>query len=199
MFRRAVVALVVGVVATASASAADPVSVKGSSASYPQSASVAVGGNKTVKLNLTGVGLRKRVVTVYAIASYVQEGVAVKNADDVVKADAVRLLHIVMERNVDPDDFIAAFRGAVAKSYPEDKFAAEFKQLSDAVGNKVAAKGDNVYLISTPGAGVRIRLADKVDVTVKNPAFARALWEVYLGANPIDETLKQNLVGMLSR
>jgi hypothetical protein len=198
MFRRAVVALVVGAVAAASAPAADPVTVKGSSASYPQSATVAV-GDRTVKLNLTGVGLRKRLVTVYAIASYVQEGVAVKTADDVVKADAIRLLHLVMERNVDPDDFIAAFRGAVAKSYPEDKFAAEFKQLTDAVGNKAASKGDNVYLVSVPDVGVRIRLADKVDVTIKNPAFARALWEVYLGENPIDEGMKNGLVGMLSR
>jgi hypothetical protein len=198
MFRRAVVTLVVSAIATASASAADPVTIKGSLASYPQSATVAVGGNKTVKLNLTGVGLRKRVVTVYAIASYVQEGVAVRTADDVVKADAIRLLHLVMERNVDSDDFIAAFRGAVAKNYPEDKFAAEFKQLVDAVGNKAASKGDNVYLISMP-EGVRVRLADKVDVTIKNPAFARALWEIYLGENPIDDTLKQGLVGMLPR
>jgi hypothetical protein len=171
MLRRVVVALLVGAVA-APAPAADPVPVKGSSASYAQSAGVVV-GDKTVKLNLTGVGLRKRVVTVY--------------------------LHIVMERNVDPDDFIGAFRTAICKTYPEDKFAAEFKQLTDAVGNKAASKGDHVYLVSVPGVGVRVRLADKVDVTIKNPAFARALWEIYLGENPIDDTLKNVVVGMLAR
>ena len=197
MLRRFVVTLLVGAVVMP-ASAADPVTVKGSSAKYPQSATVAV-GDKTVKLNLTGVGLRKRIVTVYAIGSYVQEGVAVRSEDDVVKADAVRLLHIVMEREVGPEDFIGAFRLAVGKTYPDEKFAAEFKQLTDAVGNKAASKGDHVFLVSIPGVGVRIRLADKVDVTIKNPAFARALWEIYLGENPIDETLKKDLVGMMPR
>jgi hypothetical protein len=197
MFRRAVVALVAGAVA-ASVSAADPVTVKGSSATYLMSATVAV-GDKTVKLNLTGVALRKRLgAGVYAIGSYVQDGTAVRTAEDVVKADAVRLLHLVMERTVDSEDFVAAFRIAVGRIDPDDKFAPEFKQLTDAVGDRAAAKGDHVYLVSVPGVGVRIRLAEKVDVTIKNPAFARALWEIYLGENPIDDGIKNGLVGLLS-
>ena len=48
-----------------------------------------------------------------------------------------------------------------------------------------------------PGEGVRIRLGEKVDVTVKNPAFAQALWEVYLGPNAVNEGLKASLVGRL--
>jgi hypothetical protein len=199
MLRRAVVALVVGALGALPAPAADPVPVKVASATYPASAAVAV-GDKTVKVNLTGVALRKRFgAGVYTIGSYVQEGAAVKCAEDVVKADGVRLLHLVMERTVDSEDFVAAFRIAVGRIDPDDKIAPEFKQLTDAVGDNAAAKGDHVYLIAMPGVGVRIRLADKVDVTIKNPAFARALWEVYLGENPIDETLKKDLVGMMPR
>ena len=197
MFRRCVVALVVGAVTAAAGAAADPVPVKGSSASYAPAVTVTV-KDQSVRLNLSGVGLRKRVgFGVYAIASYIQDGAKVRTAEEVVKADAIRMLHLVMERTVEPADFIGAFKSAVAKTYPEDKFAAEFKQLTDAVGDKAAAKGDHVTLLSVPGAGVRIRIADKVDLTVKEPAFARALWEVYLGPNPLDEGLKKGLVGLL--
>lgn len=196
MFRRAVASLVVGAL-VATAPAADPVPVKGSQVTYPPSVEVPV-KDRNVKLGLTGVGLRTRVgLRVYAVASYVQDGTPVRTAEDVVKADAVRMLHLVMERTVEPADFIGAIKDAMAKSYPADKFAAEFKQLTEAVGDTAAKKGDHVTLLSVPGAGVRVRLADKVDVTVKGADFARALWEVYLGPKPVDEVLKKGLVGML--
>jgi hypothetical protein len=112
-------------------------------------------------------------------------------------ADAVRLLHLVMQRTVQPTEFIGAFRAAVGKSYPEDKFAAEFKQLADAVGENAAVKGDHVTLLHAPGEGVRVLAGKKVDVTVKSPSFAQALWEVYFGPKPLDEGLKKELVGRL--
>ncbi|WP_390697647.1 chalcone isomerase family protein [Gemmata massiliana] len=51
--------------------------------------------------------------------------------------------------------------------------------------------GDNVTLLYVPGEGVRVQVSNKVDVTIKSPAFAQALWEVYLGAKPLDEGLKK--------
>jgi len=196
MFRRAVVALVVGAVAAATGVAADPVPVKGTSAAYAPTVAVTA-NDKAVSLNLTGVGLRTKIgISVYAVASYVQDGTRVKGAEDVLKADGVRLLHLVMQRTVQPTEFIGAFRAAVGKSYPDEKFAAEFTQLTNAVGENAAAKGDHVILLSVPGEGVRIQMGKKVDVMVKNPAFAQALWEVYLGAKPLDEGLKKGLVSM---
>ncbi len=196
MFRRAVVALLVGAVAVGTVVAADPVPVRGTSVAYAPTVSVTV-KDKAVQLNLTGVGLRTKVgFGVYAVASYVQDGTRVKGAEDVLKADAVRLLHLVMQRAVEPGDFIGAFKAAVGKTYPADKFAAEFAQLATAVGNTAAAKGDHVTLLHMPGEGVRIQIGRKVDVTVKSPAFAQALWEVYLGPKPLDEGLKKGLVGL---
>ena len=40
------------------------------------------------------------------------------------------LLYLVMERAVGAGDFIDAFKTAVGKSYPADKFAAEFAHLA---------------------------------------------------------------------
>jgi hypothetical protein len=109
------------------------------------------------------------------------------------------MLHLVMERTVSSTDFIGAFRAAVGKSHPADAFAAEFAQLTAAVGEKAAEKGDHVILLASPGTGVRIRIAGKVDVSIRNAAFAQALWEVYLGPKPIDESLKKGLVSWLPR
>jgi hypothetical protein len=199
MDRRAVVALMIAALFVPTGGASDPVPVKGTSATYAPSVKVAV-KDQTVQVNLTGVGVRRKFgLNVYAVASYVQDGTAVRSADDVVKAEAVRMLHIVMQRTVEPEDFIGAFKDAVGKSYPADKFASEFTEITKAVGDTVAAKGDQVLIVSVPGAGVRVRLADKVDITLKNADFARALWEVYLGPKPLDETLKRGLVGMLTQ
>lgn len=197
MFRPAVFALAVAVVA-GTGEAADPVPVKGTSVAYAPTVAATV-DDKAVQLNLTGVGVRTRFgFNVYTVASYVQDGARARGAEDVTTADAVRQLHLVMQRTVQPDDFIGAFRTAVGKSYPADEFAAEFAQLAEAVGKNAAAKGDHVTLLHVPGRGVRIRVGQKVDVTVKSPAFARALWEVYLGAKPLDEGLKRGLVSRLA-
>lgn len=198
MLRRAVVALMIGAVGAVTVGAAETVPVKGTSVNYPLAVSTTV-KDKSVQLNLTGVGLRTKVgFDVYTVASYVQDGARVRGADDVLKADAARLLHLVMQRTVKPTEFIGAFRSAVGKSYPDDKFAAEFKQLTDAIGENAATKGDHVMLLHIPGEGVRIWMGKTVDVTVKSPAFAQALWEVYLGSKPLDEGLKKGLVGLLT-
>lgn len=199
MFHRAVVALVVGALVAATAGAADPVSVKGSSAKYPESVAVTV-GDKVINLKLTGVGLRSKIgVKVYAVGSYLQDGVTAQTAEELTKVDAVRMLHLVMERTVEPADFIDAFKSAVGKTYPADKFAAEFAEVAKAVGTMAAKKGDQVILLYTPGTGVRIQIVGKVDVMVKGAAFAQALWEVYLGPKPLEEALKKNLVGLITR
>lgn len=196
MFRYVVLALVV---AAAAAPAADPVPVEGSSAKYPRSVSIPV-GQQAVTLKLTGVGLRTKLfLNVYAVGSYLQDGAAVKTADDLARADAARMLYLVMERTVGSADFIDAFKTAVGKTYPADQFAAEFAQLSAAVGDKAAQKGDHVSLLYVPGTGLRVQIVGKVDVTIKSPAFAQALWEVYLGPKPIDDDLKKGLTGLLPR
>jgi hypothetical protein len=190
---------VVVALTAAGAAAADPVPVRGSSVTYPRSVTVTVGDQPT-RLTLTGVGLRtKAIFNVYAIGSYVRDGAAPRTAEELAKSDAPRMLHLVMERTVGSADFIGSFRAAVGKTHPADEFAAEFAQLAAAVGDKAAEKGDHVILLSSPGAGVSIRIAGKVDVTIRNPAFSQALWEVYLGPKPIDESLKKGLVGLLPR
>src|SRR5262245_57793711 len=201
MYYRAVVILVVGALTATTAVAADPVpvAVKWSSARYPLAVAVTV-GDKVINLKLTGVGLRSKAgLSVYAVGSYLQDGATAQTPEELTKADAIRMLHLVMERTVESRDFIDAFKTAVGKTYPADTFTTEFAQLAKAVGDTAAKKGDQVIMLYTPGTGVRIQIVGKVDVTIKGASFAQALWEVYLGPKPIDENLKKGLVGLLTR
>jgi hypothetical protein len=198
MLRFAACLVAIGVV-TASSPAAEPVPVKGSTAKYPPAVSVAL-GEKAVTLNLTGVGLRTKLgFGVYAIGSYVQDGVAVRTAEELMKSDAVKALHLVMDRDVSSRDFVDAFKTAIGKNHPADKFQEEFAQLMKAVGDRPLKKGDQIVLVAAPGTGVRIQIVGKVDETLKNPAFVLALWEIYLGEKPLDANLKKGLTAMLGR
>jgi chalcone isomerase-like protein len=198
MVRAAACFLIVGLTALNSP-AADPVAVKGSTAKYPPAVSAAV-GQKTYRLNLTGVGLRTKLgFGIYAIGSYLEDGARVRTAEELMKTDAVRALHLVMERDVQPREFVDAFKTAIGKNHPADKFRDEFDQLLKAVGDRPLKKGDQIVLVAAPTIGVRIQIVGKVDVSFKNAAFTEALWEVYLGARPLDEKLKKGLTEMLAR
>ncbi len=190
-------ALVVAL-AAGSLPAADPVAVPGSDVKFPSTVGTAAGG-KPVTLKLTGVGVRSRAIfKVYAIGSYLADGTAAKTAEDVVAADAPKMLYLVMERNVAGKDFVEAVKAGVGKTHP-DKFAAEFQQIAAAVGDQTAAKGDHVSLLYLPGVGLRVQIVGKVDLTVKGAEFAAAVWGVYLGGNPVDEKLKQGLSSLIGK
>src|SRR5262245_1226343 len=92
-------ALTAALVTTAAAD--EPhVGVAGSAAKFPPAAEVAVNG-KPVSLVLTGTGLRRKLVKVYAVASYVQADAAVQTAEQLIAADTVKRLHLILERDLD--------------------------------------------------------------------------------------------------
>jgi len=177
--------------------AGDLVAVPGSSARFPQSITIPVNGKPTTMI-LTGAGLRTRFLfSVYAIGSYVAEGSKPRSAEELAKLDSAKVLYMVMERDVSGRDFIDALRSAIAKSETTEAFAAEFAQLSAALGRNAAKKGDHVILTAAPTGELRIQVVNKVDLTIKNPAFTQAIWAIYLGAKPIDSDLKTALSSRL--
>ena len=90
----------------------------GSSSRYSTATDLQVSG-KPVKLNLTGAVLRKRgPFSVYTIASYLQDGVSVKSAEQLAAADGVKLFHLIMERDVKGRDMADAIQPACASTIP---------------------------------------------------------------------------------
>ena len=199
MFSRGVMVVAVAALAAGGASAAELVGVHGTSTRFTSTMEATV-GDKPVRLLLTGAAVRQKVfVNVYAVGSYLQEGVTVRSAEALAEADCVKRLHLVMERDVDGKDMAAAFQSAVRANHPEPAFAAEVEQLTRLLQGESARKGEHIFLTHLPGVGLHIARPGKADFTIRNPAFSRAVWDIYLGKNNLGEGIKKGLVSRVAQ
>ncbi|MFN4261862.1 MAG: chalcone isomerase family protein [Gemmataceae bacterium] len=177
--------------------AEEHVGVPGSNVHYPTPIVREIEG-QNVKMVLTGTALRKKLVfNVYAIASYVQEGVSVRSAAELVAVNCPKQLHLVMERNVSGNDMAKAFKEAIRLNYSETSFQREINTLSEFLSRHTTQPGDHVFLTYVPNVGLDVTLVGKAAVRIENVAFARALWEIYLGRNNLGETIKRGLTSRL--
>jgi hypothetical protein len=177
--------------------AAELVGVRGSSTQFTTTMDWTV-NDKPVKMVLTGAALRQKLfVNVYAVASYVQEGVGVKTPDDLAAIDCPKQLHLVMERTVAGPDMAEAFRSNIRQNHPAPAFADEIGLLVDKLQSWTAVRGDHIYLTHLPGVGVQIKVAGSEEFVIRNPAFTRAIWDIYFGKNNIGEAIKKGLTSRL--
>src|SRR6185312_4335794 len=155
-------------------------------------------GDKPVQLVLTGVGLRQKFfLNVYAIGSYVMEGAAVHTAEELATIDQPKQLHLVLERAVEGRDFAEACRFAIRQNYQVPDFNEEVEALVEKLRDLELKRGDNIYLTHLPGIGLRCNVVNKGEFTIENPAFSRAVWDIYLGKNNVGEGIKKGLVTRL--
>lgn len=179
------------------AAAGEVVGVPGSVVQYPTQVEASVGG-KGVRMRLTGTAMRsKLILNVYAVGSYVEEGVAVRGAEGLVACDCVKRLHLVMERTVDGPSLAEAFRSAVRMNHPAPEFNAEVDALVGYMRTTSARKGEHIVLTHVPGVGLHIAVSGKADFLIKNVRFAQAVWEIYLGKNNLGAHIKKGLTARL--
>jgi hypothetical protein len=177
--------------------AAELVGVRGSNTQFTTTMDWTV-NDKPVKLVLTGVALRQKLVfNVYAIASYVQEGASVRSAEELTALNAPKQLHLVMERTVDGKDMADAFRSAIRLNHREPAFADEVAELADKLQAGSAYKGDHIYLTHLPGVGLQVKVAGRDEFVIRNADFSRAVWDIYLGGNNLGESIKRGLTDRL--
>lgn len=199
MFSRGMAVIAMTVLTAGGASAVELVGVRGSSTRFTTTMEATV-GDKPVRLLLTGAAVRQKVIiNVYAIASYVQEGVTVRTPEQLAEVDCVKRLHLVMERDVDGKDMAAAFQTAIRANHPAPAFAAEVEQLTRTIQGNAAKKGDHIFLTHLPGTGLHVSMAGKADFTVRNPAFSRAVWDIYLGKINLGEGIRRGLVSRVAQ
>jgi hypothetical protein len=181
----------------AALSAAELIGVPGSGTKYPSETEATVAG-KPVAMTLTGTAMRTRYIfNVYAIASYVQKGAKVETAEQLASVDSVKRLHLVMERNVEGKDMAEAFRAAIRANHADPAFEDEVNTLVKLMRGSAARKGEHILLTHLPGVGLHVNMPGKADLTIKNPGFSRAVWDIYLGKNNVGENVKKALVSRL--
>lgn len=153
---------------------------------------------KSNKMTLTGVAMRSKfLVNVYAIASYVQEGVKPKSSDELINADIYKQLNLVMERQVDGREMAGSFKASVLLNHKEEEFPEELTLLHDLFKEIKVVKGDQVKLTHLPGIGIHCQVVDKIEVTIKSVAFSKAIWEIYFGKNNLGDSIKKGLLSKL--
>jgi hypothetical protein len=199
MSGKQVLAVVLLLVGAAGLPATELVPVRGSNSNtqFTTTMDWTVNG-KPLRLLLTGVALRQKIiVNVYALASYVQEGVQVRSPEELAAADVPKQLHLVMERTVGGRDLAEAFVVAIRGNHPSPAFDDEVAMLTEKLRNDTAYKGDHIYLTHLPGTGLEVKVAGRTEFVIKNPQFYRAVWDIYLGRNNLGEGIKRGLVSRL--
>jgi hypothetical protein len=194
----AIAALLLGGLIGTAAFAVEMVAVPGSRIQFPASIEAAVAGKK-VPMVLTGAAVRRRfLVTVYTLASYVQDGVQIKTADDLASTTSPKRLELVMERDVHGKDMAEAFETAIRANYPAPMFGEEMKTLVQLVQKETLHKDDHVLLTYLPEVGLECQIVNKSDFTIRNVSFARAVWDIYLGKNNLGENIKKDLLSRVA-
>src|SRR5262249_4459752 len=147
---------------------------------------------------LTGAALRTKLgLKVYAIGSYVQENSKVRGPHDLAGAAVPKQLCLSFERAVDGDTLAQSFCDSIAMISPAPAFAAELAALTRYMKAHPVKKGTCVWLSSTPGVGLRCQVIGAPEIAIDNVAFARAVWEVYLGPKNLGVAIQTGLTSRL--
>ena len=154
-----------------------------------------LGGQELV---LNGAGMRSRLVfKVYVGALYVPQKTS--KAQDIVGRNQPRRMMLMLQRDVSADMLLESLRAGMAENNSQadldaiksqmDQFATIFKSVGE-------AKSGQVILIDyTPADGTRVMLDGISQGTITGEPFNKALFNLWLGEHPVQESLKKALLG----
>ncbi|MGD2038743.1 MAG: chalcone isomerase family protein [Desulfobacterales bacterium] len=144
-------------------------------------------------LKLTGVGLlRYWGFKAYVGAFYLEEGIEAKDA----LSDSAKRIEIEYLRPIRGEDFGPATDKMVAKNVDlqtyerlRPKFA-HYNSLYEGV-----RPGDRYALTYVPGRGTELTLNGQPKGVIEGEDFAKALFSIWLGPEPINRSFKDQLLG----
>jgi Chalcone isomerase-like len=183
MRTRAVVALAVSLLLPLPAAAKEVAGV-----TFPQTVQA---GGKTLQLN--GAGLRTRFfLKVYAIGLYLEQ--TSTDASAILAADQVRRAELRMLRSVSASEMAEAigdaFKANAGGALPQLQARLDrFKSLFPS-----ANSGEVITLTYIPGTGTVVGAGGKDLGTIEGKDFADVLFSAWIGAHPVDDSLKQALL-----
>jgi hypothetical protein len=175
----------------------ESLAVPGSDHRYPVKIDRDIGERK-VSLVITGAAQRtKTTFKVYTVASYVEQGVAIRDALELATQDCPKQLHITMQRDVDGATMADAFIDGIRLNYGDDQFAGQRKALLEFMAGTRLREGDQVWLTHVPEVGFHCRMPGNRETLIKDVPFSAAIWKIYLGRKNISDDVKQALTARL--
>lgn len=151
------------------------------------------------KLKLNGAGLRKKSFAVFPVKVYVGALYLEAPSSDpaaIIAADAPKAVRMVFMRSVTRSQFIDTLRDGFEANSPKDQVPALVEKLK-AIEPVVASlkEGSVLTLTYLPGAGTTLAVENGPSATVEGKDFADALFRNWLGKEPVQESLKEALLG----
>ena len=146
---------------------------------------------KSLKLN--GMGLRTKVVFKVYVAGLYLEAPS-KDAAAVLAADQVRSIRLAVLRSLKGSQVMEAIEEGFEKNSKAQ--IAALKPRLDQLGKMVpnVEKGDDIVMTYVPGKGTVVSVKGGEKGVIEGKDFADALFSVWLGANPVQEDLKKELL-----
>jgi chalcone isomerase-like protein len=157
---------------------------------------VTVEGKPLVLNGRLGLRVRKILlvsVKVYVIGLYLETPTT--DARAILAADRIRRVDLVVRRDLSGADVSSAIAEAMNETNPTRKDAlapriAGFQKLFPNV-----ATGDRISLTYVPGKGTVVAIQGADKGSIPGDDFAEALFSVWLGPRPIQEDVKNDLLG----
>ena len=154
------------------------------------------------ELLVNGAGLRKKAFfKVYAMALYLPEKQA--EAEAVLSAKGAKRVAITLLRDLSAQQFVDALQEGVASNHTESEMTAlkdRMQQFSDAMLSIGEAKtGSQVFIDLLPEGATRLTVNGQVRGSdFAGEDFFNALLKIWLGNKPVQDDLKQALLGKAS-
>jgi hypothetical protein len=157
---------------------------------------VTVDGKPLVLNGRLGLRVRKILlvsIKVYVIGLYVETPST--DARAILANDRIRRVDLVVRRDLSGAEVSSAIAEAMNEADPTRKDAlapriAAFQKLFSNV-----ATSDRISLTYVPGKGTTVTIQGSDKGSIPGDDFAEALFSVWLGARPIQEDVKNDLLG----
>lgn len=147
------------------------------------------------ELQLNGAGLRRKLFfKVYAAGLYLPQTAA--EAEAVLAMAGPKRIQIHALRDLTRDQLVGALQeGLAANASAAEQLALEARRARFAGFFTDGAAGDTLTLDYVPGLGTRMLTNGEPVGSIEGEDFYRALLRVWLGEQPADGSLKQDLLG----
>lgn len=145
-------------------------------------------------LTLNGMGLRtKAIFKVYVAGLYTET--PSKDPQKIIAADEVKRVRMYMLRDLEKSKIVDAIREGFAKNNKAQMPALKERLDKFTSGVPDLKEGDELVLTYAPGKGTTIQSKSGQELSVEGKDFADALFGVWLGKNPVDDDLRDEMLG----
>jgi len=146
------------------------------------------------ELKLNGAGLRtKAIFKVYAAGLYLET--PGKDSAQVISSDQVKRVRMYMLRDLEKKKITEAISEGIEKNNKAQMGALKARLDTFNAAIPDLKKGDELVLTYVPGKGTSVQSKSGQQISVEGKDFADALFGVWLGKDPVDDDLKDGMLG----